>query len=105
MKVITLIGDASVCERSLGTWTSDRSAGEMSAVDDSRGEPDWVYGPVDDGWPGWSADLPADLFRDHPALSRALSSAFFPAVRAVRPCGDRNSTFLERLLKARTVPL
>ncbi len=44
------------------TWQIRRGDERGTAPEEAnRVEPDWVYDPVDDGWPGWSEDLPADL--------------------------------------------
>lgn len=70
MKVIALIEDAAVVRKileHLDLWQIRRGDERGTAPkEDGRVEPDSVYDPVDDGWPGWSDDLPAD----QPAMIR-----------------------------------
>ncbi len=65
MKVTPLIEDASVVRKileHLDLWQIRRGNERRTAPEkDNPAEPDWVYDPVADGWPGWSEDLPAYL--------------------------------------------
>ena len=65
MKVIALNEDESVVLKILShldLWQLRRGDERGTAPEeDNRAESDWVCEPVDDGWPGWSEELPADL--------------------------------------------
>ncbi|MDF1555458.1 MAG: transposase [Deferrisomatales bacterium] len=64
MKVIALIEDEAVVRKilqHLDLWQIRRGDERGTAPEeDSQAEPNWVYDPVDDGWPGWSDEIPAD---------------------------------------------
>ena len=63
LKVIALIEDAAVGRKileHLDLWEIRRGDQRGAAPEEGRVEPDRVYDPADDGWPGWSDYLPAD---------------------------------------------
>jgi hypothetical protein len=68
MKAIALIEDQAVVRKileHLDLWQIRRGDERGTAPQkDTRVEPGWVYAPVDNSWPGWSEEIPAD----HPAM-------------------------------------